>query len=145
MSRFTYTGDCTSQISFPLGGIGTGSVGLVGNGRLLDWEIFNRPAKGSVNGFTHFALRTEDAAGHIDARVLQGDLPPPYMGEGGVTGMTGFGKGPSRAFLSGLPHFQHCQFEGTFPTATLSLSDPQAAAQVRLQRGDTLTFTCETA
>ena len=132
MSRFTYTGDCTSQISFPLGGIGTGSVGLAGNGRLLDWEIFNRPAKGSVNGFTHFALRTEDAAGHIDARVLQGDLPPPYMGEGSVTGMTGFGKGPSRAFLSGLPHFRHCQFAGTFPTATLSLSDPQAAAQVRL-------------
>ena len=132
MSRFTYTGEFTSQISFPLGGIGTGSIGLAGNGRLLDWEIFNKPAKGSVNGFTHFALRTEDAAGHVDARVLQGDLPPPYMGEGGVSGMAGFGKGPTRGHLSGMPHFRNTEFEGTFPTATLSLSEPQAAVQVRL-------------
>lgn len=132
MSRFTYTGEFTSQISFPLGGIGTGSIGLAGNGRLLDWEIFNKPAKGSVNGFTHFALRTEDEAGHIDARVLQGDLPPPYMGEGGISGMGGLGKGPNRGYLSGLPHFRNSEFEGTFPTATLTLSDPQAAAQVQL-------------
>ncbi len=132
MSRFSYSGDFTSQISFPLGGIGTGSVGLAGNGRLLDWEIFNKPAKGSVNGFSHFAIRTETASGQIDARVLQGDLPPPYMGDGGVSGMASFGKGPQRAYLSGLPHFRHSTFAGTFPTATLSLSDPQASARVRL-------------
>ena len=45
MDRFLYTGDRTSQISFPLGGLGTGCIGLAGNGRLIDWEIFNRHAK----------------------------------------------------------------------------------------------------
>ena len=57
MQRTIYAGDKTARISFPLGGIGTGSIGLGGNGRLLDWEIYNRPAKGSLNGYTHFALK----------------------------------------------------------------------------------------
>ena len=45
-----YENESLNEISFPLGGIGTGSIGLAGNGRLIDWEIFNRPNKGSVNG-----------------------------------------------------------------------------------------------
>ena len=44
-----YKGDNTKEISFPLGGIGTGSIGLGGDGRLIDWEIFNCPSKGSIN------------------------------------------------------------------------------------------------
>ena len=43
MDRFLYQGNKTNQISFPLGGLGTGCIGLAGNGRLIDWEIFNRP------------------------------------------------------------------------------------------------------
>ncbi len=39
MSNFVYTGAKTSQISFPLGGIIGGSIGLCGNGRLIDWEM----------------------------------------------------------------------------------------------------------
>lgn len=80
MSRFVYTGRRTNEISLPLGGIGTGSIGLAGNGRLVDWEIFNRPSKGSVNGFSHFAVKAEAGGKLLDARVLNGDLPPPYVG-----------------------------------------------------------------
>ena len=47
------------EISFPLGGLGTGCIGLSGNGRLIDWEIFNKPNKGSVNGFSHFSVKAE--------------------------------------------------------------------------------------
>lgn len=57
---FLYTGEHTREISFPLGGIGSGCVGLAGNLRLVDWEIFNRPAKGSTNGFSHFAVKAEE-------------------------------------------------------------------------------------
>jgi hypothetical protein len=44
---FTYQGDKAREISFPLGGLGSGCLGLGGTGQLVDWEIFNRPAKGS--------------------------------------------------------------------------------------------------
>ena len=54
-----YTGKKTTEISFPIGGIGTGSIGLGGDGRLVDWEIYNRPAKGSHNDYSHFAVKAE--------------------------------------------------------------------------------------
>ena len=38
-----------SAISFPLGGIGTGCIGLDGSGHLVDWEIENHPNKESSN------------------------------------------------------------------------------------------------
>jgi hypothetical protein len=41
-----FTGPKLSRISFPLGGIGTGGIGLGGRGNLLDLDIFNRPNKG---------------------------------------------------------------------------------------------------
>ena len=53
---FIYAGEQAREISFPLGGIGTGCIGLGGNGRLIDWEIYNRPNKGSLNGMSHFAV-----------------------------------------------------------------------------------------
>ena len=34
-----YKGKKLREISFPIGGIGTGSIGLKGDGRLVDWEI----------------------------------------------------------------------------------------------------------
>lgn len=70
----------TSCISFPLGGIGSGSVGLAGNGSLVDWEIFNAPDKGSYNALSHFAVRAEEDGKVTDFRILNGDLAPHYMG-----------------------------------------------------------------
>ena len=81
MDYFTYTGDKTKEISFPLGGIGTGCIGLAGNGKLIDWEIYNRPNKGTINGFSHFAIKAESNGKVLDARVLNGDLLPGYTGE----------------------------------------------------------------
>ena len=117
MSTHVYRGAKTKTISFPLGGIGTGCIGLAGNGRLIDWEIFNHPSKGSVNGFSHFAVRAERDGEVLDARILQGDLPPPYIGEMTATGHRGFGFGPRREFLAGTPHFKDVAFRGEFPVA----------------------------
>ncbi|MEM2479910.1 MAG: GH116 family glycosyl-hydrolase, partial [Candidatus Bathyarchaeia archaeon] len=100
---FTYRGSKTKNISFPIGGIGTGSIGLAGNGRLIDWEIFNRPNKGSVNGFSHFAIKAEREGKVLDARVLNSDLPPPYLGEFSQERFQSFGFGPPRGYMAGLP------------------------------------------
>jgi len=35
-SQFVYRANKTKEISFPIGGIGTGCIGLAGNGRLID-------------------------------------------------------------------------------------------------------------
>ena len=52
-----YISKKASQISLPLGGIGTGCIGLSGNGSLIDVEIKNRPNKNSTAEFTHFAVK----------------------------------------------------------------------------------------
>ena len=123
MAEFVYEGSKTKEISFPLGGIGTGCVGLSGNGILVDWEIYNRPNKGSVNGYTHFAVKAEHNGRVLDARVIQGDLLPSYSGSLKGSGNNSFGSGPPRSFLAGLPHFKNSSFRGEFPIATLSLTD----------------------
>lgn len=132
MEPFVYRHEKTSQISFPLGGIGTGCIGLAGNGRLIDWEIFNRPNKGSVNGFSHFAVRAERAGEVVDARILHGALPAPYQGELSAPKFSSLGWGPRREFLTGLPHFAAVDFRGEFPLATLSFQDDTFPGQVRL-------------
>ena len=114
-----YTGRNLQAISFPLGGIGTGCVGLTGNGELLDWEIKNRPNKGSFNNFTFFAVKAEKDGALLSERVLNGDLPTPYMGQAN----TSFGYGPDRQHMCGVPHFRSCEFDGEFPFATISFED----------------------
>lgn len=132
MRRFVYEGAKLGQISFPLGGIGSGSVGLAGNGRLVDWEIFNRPNKGGLNGFSHFAIRAEAGGKVLDARILQGDLPPPYIGELGPARSAGFGRGPNRETLAGLPHFAKTRFEGRYPFANLRFEGTRFPGKVRM-------------
>ena len=130
--RFCYRGAKTKEISFPLGGIGTGSIGLAGNGRLVDWEIYNRPNKGSTNGFSHFAIMAESQGELLDARVLNGDLLPPYSGEFGGPRGGSFGTGPSRYYLAGVPHFRQLEFQGEFPVATVFFEEEKFPGQVKL-------------
>lgn len=42
----TYSGEYLKRIAMPVGGIGTGTISLTGNGALQDWEIMSAPAKG---------------------------------------------------------------------------------------------------
>ena len=128
MKRTTYVRERTNEISFPLGGIGTGSVGLAGNGRLIDWEIFNRPSKGSVNGYTHFAVKASRDGVTRDARVICGDV---YKNLAGQTGMN-FGFGLSNTTMEGFPHFRDFAFNGEFPIAKLTFDDKDAPCSVTM-------------
>lgn len=124
MRKFVYKGTHTKEISFPLGGIGTGCIGLAGNGRLIDWEIYNRPNKGSVNGLSHFAIKAESEGIVLDARVLNGDLQPPYTDK--------YGSGPSRTTMAGVPHFTEVEFQGEFPFAKLLFKEEQFPGLVEM-------------
>ena len=89
-----YEGKKTKEIRFPLGGIGTGSVSLDGGGRLVDWEIFNRPNKGSNGDYTHFAIKAIDGE-KITTYVLQSDPYESAMGTYSRGNFRGYGYGPS--------------------------------------------------
>ena len=118
-----FQGEYTKEIIFPVGGIGTGCIGFAGNGRLKDIEIFNRPAKGSVNGYSHLAVRAESEEG-IFAKVLNGDELKDLMGQyGHYYQFQGYGYGPEAATMAGFDHFDTWEFEGEFPLACLRLSD----------------------
>jgi non-lysosomal glucosylceramidase len=132
-NRFRYEKSKLGQISFPLGGIGSGCVGLSGTGRLIDWEIFNRPNKGGLNGFSHFAVKAEAGGRVLDARILNGDLPPPYIGSFSRAGNNGYGFGPDRETLAGLPHFVNTSFEGRYPFANVGFQDKAFPGKISLQ------------
>ncbi|MGO4109112.1 GH116 family glycosyl-hydrolase [Paenibacillus sp. YAF4_2] len=129
-----YKGAKTREISFPLGGIGSGSIGLSGNGRLIDWEIFNRPNKKSFNGFSHFAIKAEQEGRLLDARILNGDLQAPYIGEHirGGPWYSGYGFGPESQTMAGMPHFRETEFRGEFPLAGMTFADPSFPGRVEL-------------
>jgi uncharacterized protein (DUF608 family) len=130
--QFVYRGNKAREISFPIGGIGTGCIGLAGNGRLIDWEIFNRPNKGGMNGISHFAVKAESNGRLLDARVLNGDLPPPYMGEFNKPAFQSFGFGPPIGYMAGLPHFRNFEFEGTYPIAKIRFSDEEFPGRIQM-------------
>jgi len=129
---FVYKGARTKEISFPLGGIGSGCIGLAGNGRLVDWEIFNKPNKGSTNGFSHFAIKAEADGAVLDARVLNGDLLPPYSGEINNPPFQSFGFGSTRDYMAGVPHFGEVEFEGEYPIANLRFRDDKFPGELRM-------------
>lgn len=122
-----------TEISFPLGGIGTGSVGLAGNGSLIDIEIKNEPNKGSEGMFTHFAVKAEREGKLLDARILNTDLQPGYMGHFERERFTGFGWGPDRGSMAGFPHFRHGEFDGRFPVAMLDFEDEHFPGKVTMK------------
>lgn len=117
-----YEKEKLKEISFPLGGIGTGSIGLAGNGSLVEWEIFNRPNKKSCNGLSHFALRVTQNGKSV-AKVLQGDCIK-NLNHGGDFGVS--------CSMAGFPHFRNAAFEGRFPVAELQLSDDGFPVKARL-------------
>jgi uncharacterized protein (DUF608 family) len=113
-----FSGPALSEIAFPLGGIGTGTVSLGGLGNLRDWEIFNRPGKNALLPFTFAALRIPG-----QARVLEREVLPPYRGSHGL--------GRDRA--AGLPRFLEAVFFGSYPFANLFLEDAQFPVEVSLE------------
>lgn len=121
----------TKNISFPIGGIGTGCIGLSGNGELIDWEIFNRPNKNSRNGYSHFAIKAV-CNDETYVKVLHGDTNEDYIGTRHPDIIGGFDFGPRTTSMAGFPHFRNTKFDGNFPIAKLSFEDDDFPAIVRL-------------
>ncbi len=132
--RKTYEKEKRREIVFPLGGIGAGSIGLDGTGRLRDWEIRNHPAKGSLNGYSHFGIKAEERGKTPAARVLQTDFQGSLMGRYVEDGRyQGYGYGPERGLMCGVPHFEDAVFRGEFPFAQIDFLSRDFPGKVRLE------------
>ncbi len=119
----SYEGRRLRAVVLPLGGIGTGTVGLAGRGDLRSWEIRNEPDRTFRPAVAFFAIRTRTAAGVSTVRALEGQLD--------VTEYEGaFG---SPANMAGLPRFRHARFDAAYPLGQLTLTDPAVPVDVRLE------------
>jgi len=117
----TFTGVQLSEIAFPIGGIGAGSISIGGRGDLRDFEIFGHPNRDYAPPFTFFALWAREEGQAPVARILEGRIPPPYRGGG-----------EADARLSGLPRFRDALFRGEYPFASLTLRDASVPVQAEL-------------
>ena len=79
-----YTGEFTREISFPLGGHRQRSIGLAGNGRLMDWEILTVPTRAASTATPHLAVKAVYPDGRTAVKVLNGDLLKDYTGQYGI-------------------------------------------------------------
>jgi non-lysosomal glucosylceramidase len=119
----TFAGAQLSEISFPLGGVGAGCIGLGGRGQLRDWEIFNRPAQGNSPSYAFPAIRVDDGTRAPFVSVLEARLQPPYQGA--------FGMGSQNA--PGLQRLQGATFTGEFPLARMAFHDRRVPVRITLE------------
>lgn len=113
-----------NEICFPIGGIGTGSIGLTGIGRLRDWEIFNRPYYGSWFPKTFAAIRFQEQGAPPICRILEGPIRPPYTPRDG---------GHYHANGEGLPHMDDVEFRGEYPFAWITFKCDKMPLKIELE------------
>ncbi len=120
-----FTGPALQMISFPLGGIGAGSIGLGGRGQLRDWEIFNRPDQGNSPQYAFASIWVQPHGGKRSAHILESRIEKPYQGQDGL--------GSQNA--PGLSRLQAATFTGEFPRAHVDFHDDRLPVKVSLEAG----------
>jgi hypothetical protein len=102
------------QIAFPMGGMGTGTVFLEGNGSLGQISLHNEPIlRTAYNLFAALGIKGAPNS----ARVLEGQLPRwKLRAELGGDDSTGVG-------WYGLPRFADCSFDARFPFGIVRIND----------------------
>jgi non-lysosomal glucosylceramidase len=113
-----------SRISFPLGGIGTGGIGLGGRGNLQDWQIYNQPNRGFTPQYAFPCMWVKKPGSAPYSVVLERRLLPPYDLEQ---------EGLGSANVPGLPRIAEAKFVGSFPLARVEFTDADCPVNVVLE------------
>ncbi|MCG9792346.1 GH116 family glycosyl-hydrolase [Flavobacterium algicola] len=127
----TYEKDFLQRIAMPIGGIGTGTISLKGNGALQDWEIMSSPAKGfnpwllkgpPVNRAPFFAIYIKEENKRGQAILLEG--PPTALDYEGDMGAKGTNHG--------FPRFEEAVFKTAYPFGQVQLKDNSLPIEVSM-------------
>jgi uncharacterized protein (DUF608 family) len=119
-----FTGNRLARISCPLGGIGTGGIGLGGRGNLQDWEIFNRPEIGHGLDYAFPSLFIHKPGAAPYSVILERRLLPPYD-------LQQEGLGSDN--VPGLPRLAEAHFFGSFPISRIEFEDGNCPVRVSLE------------
>src|SRR5579863_10105815 len=117
-----FTGRQLRMISFPLGGVAAGSIGLGGRGQLINWEIFNRPNKGYRPSYSFPSIWVQSGGDKPVARVLESRIMPPYEGQDGLGSDN----------VPGLSRLESAVFTGAYPLAHIDFADRLLPVRVEL-------------
>jgi non-lysosomal glucosylceramidase len=123
-----YDKDHVNKIALPVGGIGTGTISLGGNGQWKDVEIMNRPGKGFYGAETPktapcFMVFTEDPSGKKISKALMGPIAlSDYPGAEG-----------SFAPNHGLPRFSTATFDAAYPFGVVNLEDDEMPVSAKVK------------
>ena len=99
-----FSGAALSMISFPLGGVGAGSIGLGGRGQLRDWEIFNRPDRGNTPDYAFASIWAKARTESRSREFLKAALRRPMkVRTGWARQCTRFGPVGRRDVHRGIP------------------------------------------
>ncbi|MGB9030110.1 MAG: GH116 family glycosyl-hydrolase [Acidobacteriaceae bacterium] len=118
-----FSGRQLRMISFPLGGVAAGSIGLGGRGQLVNWEIFNRPNQGFRPPYAFPAIWAQAGNATPVARVLESRILPPYEGQDGLGSNN----------VPGLSRLEAATFTGEYPLAHIGFEDPSLPVNVELE------------
>jgi uncharacterized protein (DUF608 family) len=129
----TFTGERTTQIAMPIGGIGAGCICMNGYGGLQDFSIHTRPENTAMPaGFSANSPEAAFATLHIKGKsgvtkLVEGPFPAFKIFDQGLQG-----QGLRRGGFEGFPRFQKCTFKGEYPFGEAILSDVSVPLGVRV-------------
>lgn len=132
MTTRTFSGESLRAVAMPLGGIGTGTIAVAGDGSLRQWQIHHQINHLATVPHSFFAISVEGSQGRI-ARVLQsdalyhhaGETPPPTASDTVVPAA-------HRQLLATLPGVTATEFSGPYPFANVAYLDADLPLDVQL-------------
>lgn len=132
MSITRFSGEALRAVAMPLGGLGTGTIAVAGDGSLRQWQIHNQVNHLATVPHSFFALSVAGPEGRV-SRVLQSDALYHSIGETPPsTSSDTVVPQPHRDLLNALPGVTSTEFAGPYPFANVDYHDDELPLEVSL-------------